>query len=119
MMIDGCSLCGAIGPVARHHLTRRPGRGVRYFDEHLTVLLCASCHSRVHQVLRVADLDWLPSGVDPLAYRLRTVAVHCEVFGTAGRDLVLAPSSAQALAALLRGAVPAHVDAADLREGAA
>ena len=69
-------------------------------------------------MLRVVGLDWPPKGADLCGYRLRAVAVHCEVFGTAGRDLVFTPASARALASLLREGAAA-IDTARVRTGAA
>ena len=99
-----CSLCGRLGRVERHHPTRRPCRGAPYFDVGFTVPLCCPCHALVHQVLRVAGLDWPQSGAHPLGYRLSATAVHAELIAAAERPLVVAPKSARAFAGLLREA---------------
>ncbi|MDA8310266.1 MAG: HNH endonuclease [Actinomycetota bacterium] len=118
-MIDICALCGLAGPVDRHHVTRRPRPGAAYFDPSFTVPLCRSCHAGVHQVLRVAVLDWPSSAADPLAYRLRTVAGQVELFGAHGSTFPVSPTAAPALAALLREAAWAIDAASSAREGVA
>ena len=97
-----CSLCGHRGRVERHHPTRRPCRGAPYFDVGFTVPLCCPCHALVHQVLRVAGLDWPQSGAHPLGYRLSATAAHVELFGAQGSAFAADPTSATAFSVLLR-----------------
>lgn len=104
-MTGACLLCGAGGGVDRHHVTGRYSpRGV-YLDPALTLLLCRACHAQLHAGLRVAHLDW-PSG-DALAHRLARTAWHLGAVASAGRPVILAPSSALALRGLLLDALPA------------
>jgi hypothetical protein len=57
---------------------------------------------QAHQVLRVAGLDRPCGDAEPVAYRLRTTAVHVELFGAQGAAFPIIPASAPAFAALLR-----------------
>lgn len=110
-MIRACSLCGHTASLHGHHVTGRASRGGRYFDPALTVDLCGpTCHTGVggmHQVLRVAGLEWLPSGACVLSHRLRRVAFHLRLVADADRPFVLSASSARAEAALLSEAADA------------
>jgi hypothetical protein len=100
-----CAICGHLGPVHRHHLTRRPAPGAPYYDDTLWLTACPRCHlgaGGLHQILRVVGLDWPGLGVDPMVFRLRTTAAHAELLADLDRPFTLAPVSARALAALLR-----------------
>ena len=103
-MTRACSLCGAIGPVHRHHVSGRPAPGCAYLDPGLVVAVCAACHANLHQALRLCGLDFGGVGPDSVAHRLRRVAVTADLLAGASRPLVLAPPSARALAGLLRDA---------------
>ena len=103
-MTGACSLCGAIGPVHRHHVTGRSAPGVAYFDGGLVVAVCAACHASLHQALRLCGLDFPVGATDSMAHRLHRVAATAELVAGASRPLALAPPSARALAGLLREA---------------
>ena len=101
-MTRACSLCGAIGPVHRHHVSGRPAPGCAYLDPGLVVAVCAACHASLHQALRVAGVDF-PGGAHVfLRHRLLRVGCTAELVAGAGRPLVLAPTSARSLAVLVR-----------------
>lgn len=101
-MTGRCALCGAVGPVHRHHLTGRPAPGAAYLDGALVLSVCRSCHADVHQSLRASALDF-PYGVsDFLSHRVRRTAFTAELLGGSGRPLLLEARSASGLAALLR-----------------
>ncbi len=119
MTPTGCSLCGAVGRIELHHPTRRACRGGHYWDAGFVVALCASCHATAHQLLRVAALDWPGGDADPLAYRLRTTALHVELFTAQGSTFPILPASAPAFAALLREAAGAVDTSTSARAGAA
>lgn len=105
-MTGRCALCGAVGPVHRHHLTGRPAPGAAYFDGALTLAVCRTCHANIHQALRASALDFPCSSGDFLVHRLRRTALTAELLGGSGRPLVLEPSSASGLAGLLREVAP-------------
>ena len=118
-MTGTCVFCGSVCRVHLHHPTRRAGRGGAYLDAGFTVPLCAACHADVHQVLRVAALDWPAAAVYPLAYRLRTFAMHVALFGAQDVAFPIVPSAASAVDGLLREASDAVDGARSTRAGAA
>jgi hypothetical protein len=83
-----------------HHVTGRPGRGLRYFDPSLTVPLCPACHAREHVAIRRSGLEWPGAGVDLRAYRRLRVADFLNRLSDLDRGLVLDAGSTGALAAL-------------------
>ena len=104
-----CAVCGSSGPVHAHHATGRPSPRAPYLEAALTLDVCARCHlgaGGIHQTLRTLGLEFPPAGAVELGHRLRRVAVHARLVGSAGRSLVLAPSATAALGRLL-------IDAAD------
>ena len=101
-MTGACSLCGAIRPVHRHHVSGRPAPGCAYLDPGLVVAVCAACHANLHQALRLCGLDFGGVGPDSVAHRLHRVAVTADLLAGASRPLVLAPTSARSLAVLVR-----------------
>ena len=117
-----CNLCGAVGPVHRHHLTGRLAPGGPYLDVDLVLAVCPRCHGAaggLHQTLRTLGVEFTPPGVGALAHRLRRVALHAVLLADARRPLVLEPKSARGLAALLWDAASAIDVASSAREGAA
>ncbi len=94
MIAPRCAVCGGAGALQGHHPTRRPATGEPYLDPKLRLWLCVSCHARCHNILRDEGLDWLPAGTDPLAYRLRTVAVQAGWMGDLGRPFSVADGAA-------------------------
>ncbi len=97
-----CAVCGAPSRLHGHHPTRRPAPDLPYFDRDLRIWLCLSCHVRCHNLLRDEGLDWLPNGSDPLAYRIRTVAVHSGWLANHGRPFAVAdPAASSALHGML------------------
>ena len=101
----GCVLCGD-SQVQLHHLTCRPSPGRPYFDEDLRITLCCrpprNCHARIHAILRTLEFDFLPDGLDSLAYRVLLVKMHLRMCIDAGVTFVLADESAyRALESLL------------------
>ncbi len=67
--------------------------------------VCPACHlgrGGVHQVLRVAGLEWPRPDSQSLAHRLRRVAIHVALVGGERRPFVVEPASGPAFAALLR-----------------
>ena len=101
-MTGVCSMCGAVGPVHRHHVTGRPAPGVAYFDGGLVVVLCPGCHASLHQALRVAGVDFPGAEHMYLRHRLLRVGCTAELMADTGRPLVLASTSARSLAVLVR-----------------
>ena len=118
-MTGACALCGRVGRVERHHPTRRPSRGEHYFDTGFGLALCSACHAAAHQALRVVGLDWPSPGAHSVAYRLRTTALHVELFTAQGSTFPILPASAPAFAALLREAAGAVDTSTSARAGAA
>ncbi len=119
---SACALCGAFGPIERHHVTGRPAPGGAYFDPALIIAVCPRCHAAaggLHPVLRTVGVEFAQPGVDMLAHRLRRTAIHAELVAEIGRPLVLAPKSARGLAALLRQAAVAVDTSTSAHEGAA
>lgn len=105
--MTACALCEVARRLDGHHVTGRPEPGADYFDPTLLIPLCRRHHGGVeglHPVLRVVGLDFLPPGRDPLAHRLRRVAVHCRLVADAGRPFVLDASSTGGLGQLLLAA---------------
>jgi hypothetical protein len=64
-------------------------------------------HARVHEALREEGLDLLPEGMDPLAYRVRVLAVHAGLCADAGVGFAVADAAAS------RGLQILLLDAAD------
>jgi hypothetical protein len=92
-----CCLCGAVGPVERHHVTGRLVRGGEYLDPSMTIELCTACHTGragIHPALRAARLDFPGTGVDLLTFRGRRLGATDRLIGAAGGVLVLGPPSA-------------------------
>ena len=117
-----CSFCGVVGPVHAHHVTGRRVPGAAYLDATLVIDVCPRCHGAaggLHQTLRALGVEFAPPAGDPLAHRLRRLAVHSELVAEASRPLVFAPKSALGLASLLREAALVVDAASSARAGAA
>jgi hypothetical protein len=104
--------CAFCGPVHGHHPTRRAAPSAAYFDLALRIWLCSAPphnhHARVHEALREEGLDLLPEGMDPVAYRVRVLAVHAGIFADDGVAFAVAdPASSRALQGLLLEAADA------------
>lgn len=87
-----CLWCGAPS-IEGHHLSGRGPDGA-YLDD-LIVPLCKSHHDLVHVLLRRLGIDWPPSGMPLLEYRVRRLAVHLDVSTRFGRPFSLVPPAAR------------------------
>jgi hypothetical protein len=97
-LVRTCAVCGS-GPTELHHPTCRPGPELPYFDPGLRIVLCSggsvhNHHDRVGEALRDLGLAFLPSGANPLSYRVVTLAMHAGYFADADRGLILADGAA-------------------------
>ena len=106
VLLAPCAFCGA-GPTQLHHPTCRLGPNLPYLDPGLRIVVCSAGsvrnhHDRVGEALRDLGLDFLPVGTDPLAYRVKLVAIHAGLFADAGKPFTLADAAAsRALQGLL------------------
>ena len=85
MSVGTCAMCGAVGPVDRHHTTGRAAPAASYCDPALTIAVCPRCHADLHVARRVVGAEW---GDQP-GIRVSRLVADLAPIADAGRPVVL------------------------------